>query len=157
MPAPDAGMVCNPLRIEEVEMRKLMRASVVLAIVLIGFPTACASTRERTDEATRSDVLTRAEIMNTAGARNLHDVVQRLRPRWLITRAEDRSFSMETGIVVYQDQAMLGDVDTLRQLGPSSAYELRYLDGPTATSTLPGIGSGRHIAGAIIIVTRPDR
>jgi hypothetical protein len=62
---------------------------------------------------------------------------------------------MTTGVVVYQDQSLLGDVDTLRQLGPSAAYELRYLDGATATSTLPGIGSGRHIAGAIIVHTRP--
>lgn len=131
--------------------RPFMLATVVL------IATACASTREGSEEGTRSDILTRAEIMSTEGARNLHDVVQRLRPRWLIARAGDRSIGMETGIVVYQDQAMLGDVDTLRQLGPSAAHELRYLDGPTATSTLPGIGSGRHIAGAIIVVTRPDR
>ncbi|MGH7446417.1 MAG: hypothetical protein ACRELT_02580, partial [Longimicrobiales bacterium] len=86
-----------------------------------------------------------------------HDVVQRLRPRWLIARAGDRSIGMSTGVVVYQDQALLGDVDTLRQLGPSAAYELRYLDGPTASSTLPGLGSGRHVAGAIIVLTRPPQ
>ena len=132
-----------------VHMRSLM-----LSILLTGFATACASTREGGDPGTRSDVLTRTEIMGAEGARNLHDVVQRLRPRWLIARAGDRSFSMTTGIVVYQDQALLGDVDTLRQLGPSVARELRYLDGPRASSTLPGLGSGQHIAGAIIVVTR---
>jgi hypothetical protein len=135
-------------------MTALRMRSLILSILLTGFATACASTREDADQGTRTDVLTRAEIMGAEGARNLHDVVQRLRPRWLIARAGDRSFSMTTGIVVYQDQALLGDVDTLRQLGPSVARELRYLDGPTASSTLPGLGSGQHIAGAIIVVTR---
>jgi hypothetical protein len=136
-------------------MRKLRLRSFVLAILLTGFATACASTREGADSGSRSDVLTRDQIMAAQGAANLHDVVQRLRPRWLIARAGDRSLNMTTGVVVYQDQSLLGDVDTLRQLGPSAAYELRYLDGATATSTLPGIGSGRHIAGAIIVHTRP--
>jgi hypothetical protein len=135
-------------------MMKLRWRSLVLAILLTGFATACASTREAGDERTRSDVLTRDQILSVQGARNLHDVVQRLRPRWLVVRAGDRSFSMATGVVVYQDQALLGDVDTLRQLGPSAAVELRYLDGPTATSTLPGLGTGQHIAGAIVVVTR---
>jgi hypothetical protein len=136
-------------------MRKLRLRSFVLAILLTGFATACASTREGADSGNRSDVLTRDQIMAAQGATNLHDVVQRLRPRWLIVRAGDRSLNQPTSVVVYQDQSFLGDVDTLRQLGPSAAYELRYLDGPTATSTLPGIGSGRHVAGAIIVHTRP--
>jgi len=90
--------------------------------------------------------------------RTLYDVVQRLRPRWLEIRAGDRSFAIGTGratIVVFQDQSYLGDVEYLKQIAPDLAYELKWLDGPTASSTLPGLGS-QHVAGAIIIRTRPD-
>jgi hypothetical protein len=133
------------------------RAGLALMVVLVPFAAACASTRGGETGGSRSDRLSREEIMGVQGARSLYDVVQRLRPRWLTARAEERSFGMTTGIVVYQDQSSLGDVEQLKQLGPSTAYEIRYLDGTTASATLPGLGSGQHVAGAIVIITREPR
>jgi len=132
-----------------------LRRNVVLRVSLMAslLAAGCASTRG--GERSRSDLLTREEIMGVQGATNLYDVVQRLRPRWLRPRAQERSFSMETGIVVYQDQAYLGNESALRQFGPSAAYQLRYLDGPTASATLTGLPA-QFVAAAIIISTRPQ-
>ena len=103
------------------------------------------------------DYITREEIM-AVDARSLYDVVNRLRPRWLhaARRAGERSFGLETDVVVYQDQMFLGDLDTLRNWSPSAAYGLTWLDASTASATLPGLGS-RHVAGAIVIHTRPEQ
>lgn len=112
----------------------------------------CATTRN--EGRGEREVLTAEQISGVQGARNLYDVVQRLRPRWLNTRAEFRSITGERAqILVYQDKSRLGGVDMLRQLSPSAARELHYLDGPTAAGTLPGIGMATHVAGAIIVVT----
>lgn len=100
--------------------------------------------------------LTREEILSVE-AGDLYTVVERLRPRWLMTRGQ-RSFAMSNDVLVYQNQARLGTADMLRQLSPTSVYRLEYLDGVTAANTLPGIGSG-HVEGAIILHThaREDR
>jgi hypothetical protein len=124
----------------------------ILATAALGI--ACSSATRSDGDNTRFDVLTRDQIMSVPGASNLYEVVQRLRPRWLERRGGDRSFGLTTQIVVYQDQTFLGDIDTLGQIGPELAYEMRWLDGPTASATLPGLGS-RHVAGAIVIRTSP--
>lgn len=127
---------------------------VLVAAAITGFATGCASTREGAGEGS-SDTLTREQITGVQGARNLHDVVQRLRPRWLTVRAENRSLEGgQAEILVYQDQSRLGGVEMLRQLDPTLPVELRYLDAATAVGTLPGIGAATHVAGAIIVVTR---
>ena len=120
-------------------------------LTLLLLATACASTGEKTRY--RSDELTRAEIMSV-DVGNLYEVVNRLRPRWITAerRAGDRSFGLGTGVVVYQNQTYLGDVDVLRQWSPSSAYGLKWMDGATASASLPGLGAS-HVAGAIIITT----
>ncbi len=125
--------------------------AVALATVVLG--TACAGAA-RSGTNTRQDLLTREQIMSVSGASNLYEVVQRLRPRWLETRGGDRSFALTTEVVVFQNQSYLGDVQVLGQLGPEVAYEMRWLDGPTASATLPGLGS-RHVTGAIVIATSP--
>ncbi len=122
----------------------------LLSVLLLG---ACASARGTSSAGGDRDRLTREQVLGVQGARNLYDAIQQLRPRWLQVRGGDRSFGMATEVVVYQDQTYLGDVDTLRQLGTDMAYELRWIDGPTASATLTGIGS-RHVAGAIILYTR---
>lgn len=112
----------------------------------------CASTKTG-PEGTDPNLLTREQIMG-AGATNLYDVVNHLRPRWLQVRST-RSFNMETEIVVLQNDMVLGGPDALKQMTPELAYEMRYLDGTRAAATIPGLMSGRHIEGAIIIYTRP--
>lgn len=122
----------------------------VLSVVLLG---GCATTRNAGSSGDPY-LLTREEIMSVQGVTNLYDVVQRLRPRWLSVRANDRSFGMTTQIAIFQNQTYLGDVDTLRQLQPGMAFELKYMNGTTAQNSLPGISPGIHLAGAIILSTR---
>lgn len=133
---------------------KAGRMITLVAVLALLAGSACASSSGGSGTNTRSDLLTREQIMSVDGANTLYEVVQRLRPRWLEARGGDRSFGLSTDIVVYQDQSFLGDVSTLSQLAPDMAYELRWLDGTTASATLPGLGS-RHVAGAIVLSTRP--
>jgi hypothetical protein len=115
---------------------------------------ACASTGEAGDvQATGRDQnrLTRAEI-EAANVATLYDVVQRLRPRWLQVRGA-RTLDGSLNIVVFQGQTYLGEVGVLREIDPSAADALRYLDGQRAQATLPGL-TGRIVEGAIIIDLR---
>ncbi len=134
-------------------MNSLRRISVLLAVLAMVFTTACASTGGTTGESRRSDRLTRDEIMG-AEVTNLYDVIQRLRPRWLVVRGT-RSINMETSIVVFQNDMHLGNVESLKQMSPELAYSIEYMDGQRASATLPGITSGQHVEAAIIIRTRP--
>ncbi|NJD18891.1 MAG: hypothetical protein FIA95_06360 [Gemmatimonadetes bacterium] len=133
-------------------MRSKPAKSLWVLLLATGALWGCASTKSAS-EGTRSDVITREEIMGS-GAINLYDVVRRLRPQWINVRAA-RSFTMETEIVVYQNEMLLGGPDALKQIGPELAYELRWMDGVRAAATLPGLSSGRHIQGAIIVSTKP--
>lgn len=118
-------------------------------LVLIGLlaASACASAGGG-DPRPRQDVITAEEIEETRVS-NLYELVQRLRPRWLDVRS-NQSFTSDTQIVVYQGQSYLGGVEMLRQFGKESAYRLIYLDGPTASATLPGLGT-RQVEAAIVI------
>lgn len=122
--------------------------AVMLALGLAG----CASTGNgsRSDP----DELTREELMSIQ-VNSVYDAVQRLRPRWLNRerQADNRSFNLSSGIVVYHHQTYLGDVDVLREWSTEAVVRLRWLDGPRAAAVLPGLGS-RHVAGAIVIETR---
>jgi hypothetical protein len=99
----------------------------------------------------RRDVITRDELMES-GATNLYDAVDRLRPQWMRGRGPtDLRGGAALSIVVYQGNTQLGGIDALRSITPEFAEELRFLDGPQASNTLPGLGS-RAVAGAIIIM-----
>ncbi len=100
-----------------------------------------------------SNVLTRAEL-DEAGVSNAYQAVERLRPRWLTVRSGPRSFNVETEVVVFQDRMLLGNADALERIGIDGIYEIRYMDGATASASLPGLG-GRHVDGAIIIYMSP--
>lgn len=121
------------------------RVSVFLVLVLL--VSACASSPGGNTRG-RSDVIT-AQEMETVNVTNLYDLIQRLRPRWLDVRSR-QSFNSVTSIVVYQGQSFLGGVDQLRQMGVELAYRIKYLDGATASATLPGIGT-RQVEAAIIV------
>lgn len=125
----------------------------VLVFFVAATAAACASTGGGDRGNTRMDLITREQIIET-GATNLFDVVSRLRPRWLQVNST-RSFSMETEVVVFQNDMLLGGPDALKQMTPELAFALEWMDGPKATASLPGLMSGRHIEGAIIVRTRP--
>ena len=117
---------------------------IAIGVLLIS---ACASAGS-SGPRRQSDLIT-AEEIQAANVSNLYQVVERLRPRWLDSRAR-QSFNSPQEIVVYQGQTFLGGVEMLREFGPDSAFAIRYLDGPTASATLPGIGM-RQVEAAIVI------
>lgn len=132
---------------------KLVRSALPLfALIASSLAAGCASSGT-TSEGTNRDILTREEILG-AEATNLYDVVRRLRPRWLQVRST-RSFSMETEIAVVQNDMYLGPAEQLKEMAPELAYEIRYLEGARAATAIPGLMSGRHIEGAIIVSTKP--
>lgn len=120
------------------------------ALALCALHSGCG-TSGYTDErvpAARSNVLSRDEIEAT-NARNMYEIIERLRPRWLIVRGT-RSIQAETSILVYQENIKLGSIEVLRQISPDMVRSVEYIEGIKAMSILPGIGMG-HVAGAIVI------
>jgi hypothetical protein len=97
---------------------------------------------------TNSSVLTREE-MTAASVSNVFDAVERLRPRWLQVRTQ-MSLTSPTEIVVFMDRNFLGGPDMLRQFAPTDVTLLRYMDGTTASATLPGMAN-LSVEAAIII------
>ena len=131
----------------------LGRLQVVLAVAL---PTllACASNPPEGDTPRPySNVITREELRD-AGVRNVYEAVERLRPRWLWVRSGPRSFSMDTEVVAFQETILLGAAEALRRVGIDGVYQIRYVDGPTAQATLPGIAD-RHVQAAIVLDMSP--
>jgi hypothetical protein len=131
----------------------LGRVHIALAVAL---PTllGCGATQSDGDGPRPSrTVITQAELREAA-ARNAYEAVERLRPQWLLVRSGQRSFSLETDVVVFQETVFLGTQDALRRIGIDGIYEIRYIDGPTAQATLPGIND-RHVQGAIVIYMSP--
>lgn len=106
--------------------------------------------QERRRPRRRRELITASELAES-GASNLYQAVERLRPEWLRAGGA-RSFGNGdyTQVVVYQNNANLGTVEVLRQMGVESAEQLRFMDGTTASNTLPGLGS-RIVSGAIIV------
>jgi len=84
------------------------------------------------------------------GVRDLYELIERLRPRWLLIR-NPRSFELPTVIAVYHNEALLGGIDVLRSYQLVSVTSIRYLDAAQAM-LLPGAGSA-HIESAIVIST----
>jgi hypothetical protein len=120
------------------------------AITLAGCASGAGYERSRSDP----NFITPEEIA-ASNASNLYELVNRLRPRWMQVRAA-RTFDMQEGeIVVYQGQTYLGHLDALRQMNIDAAYALRYLDGATASASLPGL-VGRRVEAAIIIYTTAE-
>ena len=129
------------------------RLQVVLAVAL---PTllACASNQPQGDTPRPyANVITREELRD-AGVRNVYEAIERLRPRWLWVRSGARSFSMDTEVVAFQETILLGNAEALQRVGIDGVYEIRYVDGPTAQATLPGIND-RHVQAAIVLHMSP--
>ena len=131
--------------------------SVRLSIVIAGALGALACASRAPDSPglspSFSNVITREELQRL-DARTLYQAIQQLRPRWLQVVGGPRSFSIETAVVVFQDNMQLGTQDVLKQMGVEGIYTIRYMDGTTAKASLPGLGD-RHLQGAILISMHP--
>ena len=95
-----------------------------------------------------------AEQIAAADARNAHDLIEKLRPRWL-TQRFTRSERLSTGILVYQNQTRLGGLNVLRDIPVQGIHSIRYFDSAQA-GQLPGAGS-MAVDGAIVIYTAAGR
>ena len=129
------------------------KAVLALTFLIPAVSLGCASTGTASDsDRGDPDLLTREQIL-AVEATNLYDVVRRLRPRWLQVRSS-RSFGMETEIAVVQNDVYMGSSEILKEMAPELAFEIRYMDGAKAATAVPGMMTGRHIEGAILINTR---
>lgn len=135
-------------------MRALFSLAVTLAFLGLS-ASACASSGS-SGESSRGDrnTITQEQIVEV-GASNLFQVVDRLQPRWLTARPGGSGGfgGSNVQIVVYRDNTRIGGIDELRHMTPAGVRSIRYLDGPTASSTLPGLGS-TYVYAAIVVQTR---
>ena len=90
--------------------------------------------------------------MDNSGARSAYDVVQSLRPQWLRTRglANLAQAAGVEDIVIYLDNARLGNREAMRGVALGPVQFLRFFTAPEATQRW---GAG-HLHGAILISTR---
>jgi hypothetical protein len=99
-----------------------------------------------------ANVILQDEI-DGVSAQTLYDVIRALRPAWLVERAPSTLLEQrnpETPIV-YMDGIRLGDVETLRQLVPSTIVSARHY---SAIEAQARFGTG-HPAGVIELMSRP--
>lgn len=143
----------EPLRLD-VTMPRTARACATLTVLIVALTALGACTATSAGPRSNSGVITSAEL-DEVGALNVYEAVQRLRPRWLQVRS-GRSLTMGTRVLAYYDNSRLGEVDALRQISIEGIHSIEYLDGGQASAQLSGIGS-EHVAGAIVVRTRPDR
>lgn len=125
----------------------MYRALILLFCVSLVSCTAAT----RSGPTTRSDRISREEI-DASDAQDAYELIQRLRPRWLMVRGS-RSMTNSTGILVFMNNTRMGGIDALRQISVRGIGSIRYLDAAQAVAELPGIGSG-PIEGAIVISSR---
>jgi hypothetical protein len=134
-------------------MRKSMNPALALGMALfLGLGVAGCASASPGEEGTRSSQnrITQEEIAAT-GVSTLYEVVQRLRPRWLEVRAQ-RTFDMETQVLVFMNRTLVGGVEELRRIGVEAAHTLEYFTGAQAAGefTLP---RDRLVEGVIVIRT----
>jgi hypothetical protein len=98
------------------------------------------------------NMLTQEQIA-ASHARNAYELIEHMRPRWMMQRF-DRSQRLQTGILVYQNRQLLGGLETLREIQTQGIYSIRYLDA-TQAGRLPGAES-MVVDGAIVIATAPE-
>lgn len=125
--------------------------SALLLVTAVALTSACASSGAN-DAAnarggSRSAPIT-AEMAREAGASNVYDAVQSLRPTWLRIRGGGSNASQD--LVVYLDDTRLGGSAALRQISTTAIVSIEFID-PSAAQFRWGSG---HTNGAILVRTR---
>jgi hypothetical protein len=125
-------------------------AAAVMGAAVLWLP-GCSASQQGKVSAT-PDLIERQEIDSYVGSgtSNLHELIQRARPRWLESRGE-RSLALQTVILVYLNQQRLGGIDALRDLRPDNVVRIRRLDASRA-GLLPG-ARDQHVEAAIVVET----
>jgi hypothetical protein len=129
-----------------VSFRWISLLAVLLLATACGAPAGGPAPRDRA-------VISEAELSALPGDMNAYEAVQRLRPFWLVVRAE-RSFNASLAeILAYQGDMRLGNAESLKNIRASEVLRLEYFDASQAVARLPGIGNSRP-AGAIVVRMR---
>lgn len=117
---------------------------------------ACAGARPGGTAVSNPNLISISDIEQARedGVRDLYELIDRSRPRWLIGRTP-RSLQLQTVIAVYHHETLLGGVDVLRGYPLVNVTSVRYLDAAQAM-LLPGAGT-THVEGAIVISTALPR
>ena len=132
------------------------RTFLCLLLVTLFTAAGCASSGGGTTVRRDSRVLTPEEIA-TVPVTNLHEAIERLRPRWLEMR-DVRSLGTGTGqIVVFLNNSYVGGPETLRQFQAHQIVRIRYLDAAQASATLTGYDTSRHVVAGIVMETAEQR
>lgn len=136
---------------EQIPMRPAA-APAFMAALTVALAAACAGTPAGSTSPRNRTLISLEEIQQASedGVRDLYELIDRTRPRWLQGRTP-RSLNLQTVIAVYHHESLLGGVDALRGYPLVSVTSIRYLDAAQAM-LLPGAGS-MHIEGAIVIST----
>ncbi len=98
------------------------------------------------------DVITRDEIDDSGSSRTAWDLVNSLRPQWLITRGITtlrQAVGADT-IIIYMDNARLGTPSSMRGVPLGNVQYLQFFSAPEATLRW----GGGHLQGAILISTQ---
>lgn len=134
------------------KMSRITPIALLTVLFLLG---GCAASSTEGGKPRRNSELLTADEIAESGVQTVHDAVSRLRPRWLSVRSARNIDGVSGEIFVFLNGSLLGDPEAMRNLNANTVYALRYMDGSTAQSTLPGL-TARHVEGAILIYTSED-
>jgi hypothetical protein len=120
-------------------------------VVLAGLTMACASASNTgtARPSKNSSVITRDEIA-AANVYNAYDAVKLLRPAFLHSHGATTYSTVDNGLPkVYLNHQLYGDSESLKNLEVSAIREIRYYNGPEASSRF-GLN---NVNGAIEVIT----
>lgn len=124
-----------------------VRSLLLLATVSVALACAASGTSNRTGS---RNLLTSEEIREVeAGSPTLAQVIQRLRPWWMRSRARTISGD-EVVPIVYLDGTRFGELDTLSSIQAQDVGEVRFMSASDATTRY---GTG-HAGGVISVRSR---
>ena len=129
-------------------MRRSRACMVPLLMVLL---VSCGTPGIGSGRSGNPNIIPRDEI-DTSTATTAYQLVESLRPQWLIGRGIT-TLAQAAGaedIVIYLDNARLGDRETMRRIALGPVQYLRFFRAPEATQRW----GGGHLHGAILISTR---
>lgn len=112
---------------------------------------ACAGSGTSSRSSGNRDIITLAEIQETQAA-TAYDIVQELRPRWMIRNRGERSFNetSEDFLKIILDDLPPREFNFLREIPRDVLVEIRYISPRDATMRY---GTG-HNSGVLLVTTR---
>jgi hypothetical protein len=120
-----------------------------LFVLLLLFP-ACAPPAGDAAERSRRGAITLSEIEGARVSGSAYDLVQNLRPEWLVLRGT-QSMGGDGGIAIYVNDQRVGYGNgTLRGISAQDVRRMERLDARIATNRY----GGGHLHGAILITSR---